>query len=163
VANQSLRVIDPGPLARLDEVQADEAVPTIVFQRLTEGESLQDIARKWQVPVGRFVQWFMTEHAELYDAALKVKADELVHGALTEADTAKDRDSAAAARVKADIRLKVASKWDRKRYGDADEGRAHAPVTIQIANLRGAPLSITTGEKPDVGAVEVYPAEGKLE
>lgn len=143
-----------GPLARLEAVIADESVPDVVFQRVCDGETLRDIAKAWELPKGQFVRWFSTEHSELYDAALKVRADDLAHEALAisdeqalavskqgvEFDPDVPRD-----KLRIDTRLKLASRWDRKRYGEENESRNVAPVTIQIANLRGAPVTVTAG------------------
>lgn len=157
-----------GPLARLEAVIADESVPSVVFQRVCDGETLRDIAKAWELPKGQFVRWFSTEHSELYDAALKVRADDLAHEALAisdeQAEVVKEsgdtydpdvpRD-----KLRIDTRLKLASRWDRKRYGEENESRQVAPVTIQIANLRGAPVEVNVGGNPSIGAVEVYPAD----
>jgi hypothetical protein len=53
-----------------------------------------------------------------YDAVLAANAEALVEEALDDVAGAKDRDTAAAAKVKADTKLKVASKWDQERYGE---------------------------------------------
>lgn len=137
---------DPGPLARFEEVKADESVPLMVFGRVCEGETLREIAREWRVPRGRFIEWFTTEHAGLYDSALKVRADELAHEALEISDEQNEvvkengqsfdpdvpRD-----KLRVDTRLKLAAKWDRKRYGEEVERMVAVPVTIQIGGFRG--------------------------
>lgn len=133
---------EPGRLENFEAVRADKDFPSVVFQRLTaeEPETLREIAASLNLPRGKFVEWFTTEHAGLYDAALKCRADELVHDALVKADEASDRDTAAAAKVKVDTRLKVASKWDRAKYGDSDDRARSGPLVVfQIANLREAP------------------------
>lgn len=130
---------------------ADESAPGVVFQRVCDGETLRDIAKSWEIPVGKFVEWFSTQHAELYDAALKVRADELAHQAIAIADEQSEvvkengetydpdvpRD-----KLRVDTRLKLAAKWDRKRYGDDAGVALGSPVTIMIGNLRGAPMTI---------------------
>ena len=114
-------------MARLEVVVSEASTPSVVFQRVAEGESLKEVAKSWQVPVGRFTEWFSNEHAELYDAALKVRADQLAHEALeisdeqqavekkdgSEFDPDVPRD-----KLRVDTRLKLASKWDRARYGE---------------------------------------------
>lgn len=117
-------------MARLDAVKADQGAPSVIFQRLTDSETLQQIARAWGLPKGRFVEWFTTQHAELYDTALKVRADNLAHEALSISDEQNEvvkengqtfdpdvpRD-----KLRIDTRLKIASKWDRSRYGDKQD------------------------------------------
>ena len=117
-------VSDPGPLVRLEEVKRDVAAPSEVFQRLTGGlggeepETLGAIARAWRVPRGRFVEWFTTEHAELYEAALKVRAADLALDALRAAMEATP-ETVGVQKLKADVSLKLASKFDRARYGES--------------------------------------------
>jgi hypothetical protein len=78
-------VRDPGPMARLAAVKADEGAPAEVFRLLTDADepkTLDEIAKMWAVPRGRFVEWFTSEHAEKYDAALKVLGASLGHKVL---------------------------------------------------------------------------------
>lgn len=141
---------DPGPMARLEAVQAAANTPSVVFQRVAEGETLKDIARAWQIPVGRFTEWFTTEHAALYDAALRVRADQLAHEALERADGA-DEKTVPTAKLQVDTRLRLAEKWDRQRYGAAkDAGMGGITVvvdrtcqgTVQIEAPGGSKLTI---------------------
>lgn len=108
---------DPGPVARLEAVKRDVNVPSVVFQRVVDGARLKDIARAWGVPVGRFVEWFTTEHAGLYERALAIQADEDARDAVEIADGASE-DDVAPRKLRADVRRWRASKWDRARYGD---------------------------------------------
>lgn len=104
-------------MARLEAVVAQETTPSVVFQRIADGETLRDVAKAWQVPVGRFTEWFSTQHSDLYDAALRVRADQLAHEALDRADGA-DAETVGPAKLQVDTRLKLAGKWDRARYGE---------------------------------------------
>lgn len=108
---------DPGPLARLDVVKRDVNVPSVVFQRVVDGERLKDIGRSWGLPVGRFVEWYTTEHAEKYEVALRIQADEDARDAVEIADSAAPED-VSVKKLQADIRRWRAGKWDRARYGD---------------------------------------------
>lgn len=107
-------------MARLDAVKADQGAPSVIFQRLTDSETLQQIAKAWGLPKGRFVEWFTTQHAELYDTALKVKADNLANDALANVEDATP-ETVSVRKLQADTKLKVASKWDRSRYGDKQD------------------------------------------
>jgi hypothetical protein len=155
----SLAVVDPGPLARMEEVKSDATAPSVVFQRMTadKPETLREIARAWGVPAGRFVEWFTTEHSGMYDAALKVLAADYAHDSIGIADGAAKPEDVPAAKLQVDTRLRVASKWDRKRYGDEVESRVQAPVTIQIANLRGAALEVNVPALQGEVKVDVVP------
>lgn len=166
-------VRDPGPMARLDEVKADAGAPSVVFQRIADGERLEKIAKEWRVPKGRFVEWFSTEHADLYDAALKVRAADLALDAMDEALAATPED-VSVRKLRADVALKLASKWDRARYGETV--RVEKSITVGAdAGLLGAAgellrlvstrrtteklivpdtVSITDGSTPDVALLD---------
>ena len=121
---------DPGPMARLGAVVGRPETASVVFQRLTDAdapETLREIAKAWGVPAGRFVEWFTTEHGELYDTALKVRADQLANDALLisdEQEAVEKKDGSTfdpdvgRDKLRVDTRLKLASKWDRARYGE---------------------------------------------
>lgn len=107
-------------MARLVDVMSDEGAPSEVFRLLTdEGapRTLAQIAKAWAVPRGRFVEWFTTKHADRYDAALKVLAEQLAQDALSSAKDATP-DDVSVRKLQADVNLKVAARWDRDRYGD---------------------------------------------
>lgn len=147
--------VDPGPVARFEAVKLDPLTPSVVFQRVCEGETLREVAKAWGLPRGAFTEWYTTEFAQMYDAALKVRADELAHEALAisdeqalavskqgvEFDPDVPRD-----KLRVDTRMKLISKWDRKRYGEEQDAVRTAPVIIQIANLRGATLEVKGAE-----------------
>jgi hypothetical protein len=106
-------------MARLADVIADPQSPSEVFRLLTadEPQKLSAIAKLWAVPKGRFVEWFTTTHADLYDAALKVLAADLALDALQAALDATPED-VSVRKLQADISLRLASKFDRARYGE---------------------------------------------
>lgn len=145
---------DPGPLARLEEVKKDEIAPTVIFQRLCEGELLRDIARAWALPKGAFTHWFMEKHADKYDAAMKVRADDLAHEALKVADeqqeaTKKDGTTydpdVARDKLRVETRLKLAAQWDRARYGAKDQGPAGGGVTVIVDRSCGGQIAVHAG------------------
>ncbi len=120
-------------------MRADADAPSVVFQRLTgEGDSaetLADIAKAWRLPKGRFVEWFTTQHADLYDAALKVRAADLAFGAMQEALDATP-ETVAVAKLRADVAMKLASKLDRVRFGETV--RVEKSITVGMdAGLLG--------------------------
>lgn len=134
---------DPGPLARLAEVMADESVPGVVFGRLTEGKTLREIARVWRVPRGRFVQWFMENHADLYDAADRVWCDQMKHEALENADAATAED-VAPRKLRVDTRLRLMEKLDRARYG-ARESALGGGITVLVDRSCGGAVAVQAG------------------
>lgn len=129
--------VDSGPMARLEVVVVDAATPGVVFQRVSEGETLKEIAKAWGVPVGRFTQWYMTEHGELYDAALKVRADQDATETVEIADGASTED-VQKAKLRVDARKWRSSKWDRERYGDRTEVKHSGLIPTLVIEIVGA-------------------------
>lgn len=128
-------VRDPGPMARLEMVKADSEAPGEIFRRLCEGEKLPAIGKAMGLPKGRFVEWFTTEHIGLYDLALKVRAADLAMDALDAADGATP-ETVQVAKLKADVYLRLAAKFDRERFGDKKD-MAVAVTTVPDAGLVG--------------------------
>lgn len=124
-------------MVRFEAIQADESFPGEVFRRLTEHtaeggryEELRNIAKSCGLPKGRFVQWFTTKHSELYEAALKVRAADFAIDAMNAALEATP-ETVPVAKLKADVALKLASRFDRERFG---ERSATVPVAAAAAD-----------------------------
>lgn len=146
-----------GPLARLEAVIADPLTPGVVFAKLSDGERLSGIAKGWRVPKGKFAQWFMTEHERLYEAALKVRAAELAMDALDEAIAATPED-VAVRRLRGDVALKIASKFDRARYGEAM--RFEKVLSVEIdAGLLGSAAQLLERLSPGVRIADTVTVE----
>lgn len=145
---------DPGPLARFEAVKEQEHTPTTVFQKLTDPDAPQTLAqigRDWGLPVGRFVEWFSTTHTALYDAALKVRADQDVHDAVAIADNAAP-ESVQVAKLRSEVRKWRASKWDSERYGDKTQVKHTGLVPTLV-------IEIAAPEQPKHRVIEHEPAE----
>lgn len=135
---------DPGPMARFEYVKVQESTPSVVFQRLCEGETLREIASAWQVPKGLFIQWFMEEHRDLFDAAERVLAQDLKVDALKEADSATNEDiKPRTLRVK--TRLELLPLMDRSRYG-GKEDRSGTGITVVVDRSCGGAIAIQSGD-----------------
>lgn len=151
----------------MELVKAADTTPSVIFSRLTEGESLKEIAKAWAVPAGRFTEWFTTQHGELYDAALKVRADQLAHKALDVASTPQpgvttktkadgsvevtEEDMLGHRKLYSETMLKLAGKWDRDRYGDKTDVRHSGLVptlTIEIVGVAQAPQERVIEHEP---------------
>lgn len=127
-------------IRRFDEWKGVEANVDAFFRELegTEtvaGKRFRDACVAMKVP---YTLMFAFVHGSdqlkaRYESVLAAKADDLVHQALDDAEEAIDRDSAAGARVKADTKLRVASKWDRDRYGE----RLSVEKTISLTDDAG--------------------------
>lgn len=111
---------DPGPLARFKAVIEDANTLAIVVQRLTDGETLKEIAAAWQIPYGRLAQWIIEdrERSSRYNAALAIWADSIAQECVSIADGGVEGESHHRDKLRIDTRLKLAGKWDRGRYGD---------------------------------------------
>jgi len=76
------------PIDRYAVVVGNPETMEVVGQRVIEGETLMQIARAWQVPVMRFVEWVVNDAVRCgqYQAALKVRADVIANETLAIAD-----------------------------------------------------------------------------
>jgi len=150
--------VDPGPIARLEVVMGDAKTAGVVFQRLTDPErpeTLREIAKAWGLPAGRFVEWFTTQCGVVYDAALKVKADQLAHEALGVASKTQlgrmtktnpdggvvitEEDMLGHRKLYSETMLKLAGKWDRERYGDRTDVKHSGLVPTLTIEIVGVP------------------------
>lgn len=136
-------------MARFDAVCADVAAPSLVFQLLTDGKRLPEIAKEWRIPKGRFIEWFTTKHEDLYDAALKVRAAELAMDAL-DASLAATPEDVAVQKLRADVALKLAAKFDRARYGETVKVERDLRLVADAGLLgtMGEILKLATARKP---------------
>lgn len=133
--------VDHGPMARFEVVKADANTPTVVFQKLTDPDrpqTLRGIAKAWGVPAGRFEQWWMTEHADLDDAADRIWSKRYGHETIEIADGASAEDIAAR-KLQIRARQWFASRRDRSRFGDAA-----GSTTINV-NSPGSLVNILSG------------------
>lgn len=115
---------DHGGMARLDALKGNPETPLEVFARVAEGETLRTIAKSWKVPPALFSEWYMTTHAERYAAARVARAEDLAYEAYSASlepttSTAPAFENVPAAKLRADIALKLASRFDRDRYGES--------------------------------------------
>mgnify|MGYP001578805686 FL=1 len=132
-------------MARFEDVKVDVQAPGEIFQRLCEGDTLAKIAKEWRLPKGHFTRWFVETHVALFDAAAKVRADELVNEALAVADeqaevvkkdgTTYDPD-VPRDKLRVETRMRLAEKWDRARYG-AQVKVEHSGGLVVDAGLLG--------------------------
>lgn len=139
---QLAETTDRGPLARLGALQGDPDSVSRIFQMLTADvdeatpyRGLADVAKELGVPKGRFIEWFTTEHAGVYDSALKVIAADLAFRAMKAALDAVDKDDTPAAKLVADTALKLAARFDRVRYGEQSAQPRSAVLVVDVGLL----------------------------
>ncbi len=122
-------------LQRLEIVKQDPQTMNVIAQRVADGETLREIAGIWEIPFGGLQLWIMSdrERFELYENALKARADEEVHQAIKISDdeycrnddgtVMKNSDGmpilkdTTRSRLQVKTRLSVAKMWDAKRFG----------------------------------------------
>lgn len=115
--------------------KADALSASLLVQRVAEGETLKDICASMGVAyslVARHVAGTPALNAE-YENALAIWADALAQETLAIADGTKDAKEAtvvAAAKLRAETRMRLAGKWDRKRYGERDAGIVQVNVNL---------------------------------
>lgn len=115
---------------RFLHVQADPNSMEVVGQRVMEGDTLKRIARDWQVPVMQFIHWISSdpERFAIYEAALRIRADEMIGETLTIADDA--TGDVARDKLRIDTRVKLSAYFDRARFGDTKARTAPARVVV---------------------------------
>lgn len=126
-------------LENLALVISDPVTMDVISQRVAEGEPLKEIADAWNVPYGRLAKWIATDPHRLaeFEAALATWADAEAQSCIGIADDA-DPDDIAHAKLRIDTRLRLAEKWNRKRYGQKGEaGGDVGGLTIVIQQLDG--------------------------
>lgn len=125
-------------MARLEEIKGDEHAVNEIFLRLTDEEdpqTLTEIAKSWRVPKGKFVEWFTTEHAARYEAALKVLGGEIGH-AMKKMIDGVTPETLQILKFKTDRLFRLAGHWN-PRYAQKQEERSSV-VPVLIIEIAGA-------------------------
>jgi hypothetical protein len=73
---------DEGPAARLKALRDDPSAASVIFQRVANGETLNDIRRAWMLPRIEFFNWVCESFPHEYAAALKARSDPRVRAFL---------------------------------------------------------------------------------
>ena len=123
---------------RFDLLIQDASLMDVVVQRVAERETLQDLAAIWDVPYGRLAKWIADDDGRRgqYEGALMLRADLEAMKAIEIADA--ESEDVARDKLRVDTRLKLAGKWDRKRYGERQEdGSAQLVGALAAAILDG--------------------------
>lgn len=158
---------DVGPMARFEALKADRRIGEEVFARVAGGETLGSIARDWQIPRAAFSEWYMTVHGERYAAARVVRAEDLVQAALEAACAPADKDDVPAAKLKADVLMKIAARYDRERYGEQVKLTREVSIDIDAGILGFAcDLLARIGMRPGIaesGTARLIEAEPQPE
>ena len=127
----------------MGQMKGDPEAPGRIFRMLTDGHngrefpkaSLPRVARELDVPKGAFVEWFTSEHSQLYESALRVVAADLAIKAAEAAIDATPED-VAVRRLQAEVFLKLAARFDRARYGE-QAVPARSEIVVMDVGLLG--------------------------
>lgn len=106
-------------MQRWERDSVDPATVSIIVQRVAEGERLKQICRSRGWPYALVAQWVCgdEEVSKRYEQALRLAADEMAQETVAIADDA-DPEMVAHAKHRTDVRLKLAGKLYRDRYGE---------------------------------------------
>lgn len=172
--SRALAAADPGPLARFAEVAENPSTMPILVQRLSEGETLREIAKDWEIPYGRLAQWVIEdrERSEQYNVALKLWADAIAQECVAIADEQNEvekRDGTTfdpdvpRDKLRIDTRLRLAGKWDRNRYGEQTKVEHSGSLSL-ISVLSSIPRGDVFENEPPPAPVLAEPvsAEGVI-
>lgn len=122
---------DVGPMERLRVVCADPMTMSVIVQRVADGEMLKEIAKSWQVPYARLMEWLIEDeeraakYARARAFAVSAEADDMKR--LADSVTP---ETVGVVKVQAQITQWRASKLDRPTFGDRQD------VKVQVEDNR---------------------------
>lgn|SRR5574341_260646 len=134
-------------IAKFQEWIADEENVSAVLDRIAGGMTLHKASVMFGWPYTCLRDFFEStgERKAQYEAARKSWADAVMDEAIELADGCKpNKDDVAKAKLQIETRMNQAGAYHRDRWGQQEGPARGAPVTIQIANLRGGQLEVTT-------------------
>lgn len=155
--SSAVAVRDPGPMARLAAVVADAGAPAEVFRLLTDAEpkTLEEIAKTWGVPKGKFCEWFSTEHKERLDAAERVLGIDVCHAVKRMTDDATS-ENFSLVKFKTDRYLRLAGLLNAERYSPKVEHKHSGGMPTLVIEIVGeVQAARVVGEVSD--AIEIRP------
>ena len=125
---------EPGPMVRFEALKVNELVLEEIFSRLCDGKTLRQIAKDFKVPHHSFCDWVLREHSDIMDRVWAIQindeVDELIP--ILRDVTA---ETAPLVKTRVDGILKIASKRDRKRYGEQIKVERTLDVNIDAGLL----------------------------
>lgn len=152
------------PSARWQEARDDPLTPDVIVQRVANGETLKEIcvSRGW--PYSLVAQWVVETAgmAGMYEQALALAGDALAAETVAISDDAAgcvNPHDVTAAKLRIDTRLKLASRWNRARYGETPNVQINASSGSLISILAALPPML--GTEPERNEIDVTPAPVK--
>jgi hypothetical protein len=166
--SRALAAADPGPLARFAEVAENPTTMPILVQRLSEGETLKEIAKDWEMPYGRLAQWVIEDRES--ERAVQRRAEIL--GGRARAGVRTDRRRAMVEKREAarSTRRQAAHRHapaPRREVGPqplrrADEDRARGFALADLGALVDPARRGVRERNPGAGAAAPVAAEGVI-
>lgn len=134
---------------RMQEALQDPGLIDQFCYRVAEGETPKEICDSWRLPYGLFSKWIAEDETRKarYETALELRADAIAHESIQIADAAED---VAKAKLQVDTRTKMAGKWDRKRYGEAQDNVGAALIGGLASAIIEAHKRLEAVERPKV-------------
>ena len=144
---------------RMQEALKDPNLIDQIAYRIADGESIRDVCDAMRLPYGLMAKWIAEDDARRakYEMALELKADSLAHEALEIADNA-DPEEIAKAKLQTDVRIKMAGKWYRKRYGEQVDNTSAALIGGLAGQIVEAYKRLEDMGKPK----DITPLEGEF-
>lgn len=147
---------NPGPLARFKDVVADPQTMGMIVQRITDGEtseSLKQIAKAWQIPLGKLAEWITedSERAQQYANALRIAGEQRALEVIEIADSATP-ETVGVRKLQVEARKWYAGKLSRDRFGEMNEVKVTGQIGL-VAILSGLPRTSRTLEHEPVALV----------
>lgn len=108
-------------------------IAAIICDALEDGQTLLDICQRDDMPARRTIyKWLLVQPAfvRMYARAREQQAHALWDEAIQTARNATDKDSALCARVQVDALTKLASKLNRRVYGEKLDIESDTHVTV---------------------------------
>lgn len=120
-------------IARFDALIAQSSpaeLLAMVVDRVANDETLLQIAQSLDISYSTLGMWLDSDSSrcQAYNVALRLSADRLAHECLEIADGA-NAESVAVDKLRIDTRMRLASSWDKQRYG---KGSAHGDFNLTI-------------------------------
>ena len=141
---------------RIERWEAERAgAVEVIFQRVADGETLKEVCKSRRWPYSVVARWVgeTPEAARMYKLALELWADALATETVGIADRT-DATEVGLGKLQTDVRLKVASRLHRERYGD----RVEINGTVKHQHSLIAILSGMGAAAPERVVEEVAPA-----
>jgi len=125
-------------MARFEALKRDDGVAQEVFRLLTDDEALTlaEIAKRWRVPRGPFVEWFSTEHKAKLDAAERVLGIDVCHAVKRMTDEA-TAENFALVKFKTDRYLRLAGLLNAERYSPKVEHKHSGIAPTLVIEISG--------------------------